>query len=117
MRGRRGACIAVVTVTVALAGCGDDTRYGDQKIIEALHLEDAPDADAYAIDGDPFCEVEKELLNDRDEVEDAIDADEGVVVASREGNVGVLATGPFGRDCERKARKRLNELDPKPKED
>ena len=116
--GRRGrALLAVVFVGAVLAGCGgEDKRYSDDKIVERLHLEDADQA--YAIDGDPFCEVDKKLLNDADEVAGAVDDDKiGLVVASKAGNAGVTGVTPFAHDCRETALKRLNKLDPKPKED
>lgn len=100
-----------------VAGCGDDeTRYNDDRIAERLHLEES--GDVYALDGDPFCQVEEKLLNDADEVQEAIDADKiGLVVSSREGNAGVTGVAPFARDCLETARKRLDKLDPEPQED
>jgi hypothetical protein len=116
MGGRGRALIAAWVLTALVAGCGDDDgkRYSDDKIVEAVHLEESLDGDAYAIDGDPFCEVDKKLLNDADEVEDAA-GDDTLVVASREGNVGVVGTGAFAHNCQVTARKRLNKLDPRPK--
>jgi hypothetical protein len=111
-----GASVAVACFALLLAGCGgDDKRYGDARIVERLHLEEV--GDDYAIDGDPFCAVERRLLNDADEVDDAADEDEVIIVASREGNVGVAGVAPFANDCADTARKRLNKLDPAPKED
>lgn len=118
MGGRGRAWIATVALTAGLAGCGGDgKRYGDERIVESLHLEEALDKDAYAIGGDPFCEVDRKLLNDSDEVEQAIDDGGGVVVASRAGNVGVTGVDPFAHNCQLKARKRLNKLDPPPKDE
>jgi hypothetical protein len=108
--------MAVVVLLGAFASCGgEDKRYGDDRIVERLHLEQADGT--YAIDGDPFCAVEKALLNDSGEVEEASDEDGVTVVASREGNVGVEGVAPFAHDCADTARKRLNKLDPAPKED
>jgi hypothetical protein len=109
--------ISVVGVSVAIVACGgdDDKRYGDTKIVDKLNLEDVEGQKDYAIDGDLFCSVERNLLNTRSEVEDAIEADEiGLVVASREGNVGVVGVPVFANDCREDARKKLNRLDPEP---
>jgi hypothetical protein len=115
--GRRGrASVAVVFLAFLLPGCGgDDKRYADDRIVERLHLEEV--GDDFAIDGDPFCAVERRLLNDAEEVDDVTDEDDVIVVASREGNVGVEGVAPFAHDCADTARKRLNKLDPAPKED
>ncbi len=117
--GRRGgASVGLLALLFALvaAGCGgDDKRYSDDRIVERLHLEELDDA--YAIDGDPFCAVDLKLLNDSDEVDATADEDDVIVVASREGNVGVEGVAPFAHDCADTARKRLNKLDPAPEED
>ena len=113
-----GFAILVVAVGVALAGCGDgdSARYSDQKIVDKLNLEKS--GNGYAIDGDPFCEVEGKLLNDAEEVSAAADRDRlGLVITSAEGNVGVKGVPVFPPDCKDKAKKKLNKLDPKPKED
>ena len=106
-----------VVLGLGLTACGeDDKRIGDDRIVERLHLKEIEDG--YAIDGDPFCVVEKKLLNDADELQDATDADEiGLVVASRAGNAGVTGVAPFARDCRDTARKRLDKLDPAPVDD
>ena len=39
------------------------------------------------------------------------------MIASREGNAGVKAIPPFAPDCGEKVKKKLNKLDPVPKED
>jgi hypothetical protein len=116
--GRRGGvAVAIVALVIGAAGCGDEGKsYSDAKIVDQLHLEDADDA--YAIDGDPFCEVEKKLLNDAGEVEDAVDSDKSkLVVASKAGNAGVTGRNPFARECQKTALKRLDKLDPAPKND
>jgi hypothetical protein len=114
MDGPRLLCLlAVVIVVAAVAGCGEDEeRFSDKKIVDALGLEETDGA--YAIGGDPFCEVSKQLLNDASEVEEAADSDE-LVIASSEGNVGVEAVAPFA--CEREAKRALSKLDPKPREE
>jgi hypothetical protein len=104
--------LAVVIVAAAVGGCGEDEeRFSDKTIVDALGLEDADGA--YAIGGDPFCEVSKELLNDASAVKEAGETDE-LVISSAEGNVGITAVAPFA--CEREAKKGLNRLDPKPEE-
>lgn len=111
--GRIPAVLATALV-VALAGCGEDeVRYGDQKIIDKLNLEKSENG--YSLEGDIFCEVDRELLNDANEVEEAADKDElGLVIASAEGNVGVEGVPVFSPDCKDQAKKKLNKLDPKP---
>jgi hypothetical protein len=114
---RRTAAVTAV-FAVALAGCGggDDTKFSDAKIIEKLNLKKS--GNGYAIDGDPFCEVEGKLLNDADEVSNAAERDDlGLVIASAQGNVGVKGVPPFAPDCKDGAKKKLNKLDPKPKDD
>ena len=109
--------MVVVVVALAFAACGEEeTHYDDDKIVERLHLEKA--GSGYAVDGDPFCEVDGKLLNDASEVEDAAGKDDlGLVISSREGNVAVEAIPPFAPDCGEKVKKKLNKLDPVPKED
>jgi hypothetical protein len=115
-RGRSFAVAAVLgalVAAIALSACDDEeTNYSNKEIVEALKLEDADDI--YAIEGDPFCEVSKQLLNDASEVDDAADTEE-LVISSAEGNVGITAVAPFA--CERETRQALNKLDPKPKEE
>ena len=104
----------LVAVAAVLPGCGgDEKRYGDAKIIDKLDLQEIEGEKEYAIGDDAaFCTVDRELLNTRSEVEDALDS-EDVVVASREGNVGVV--GAFlAPDCADTARKKLSRLDPEP---
>lgn len=110
------ALLATATLSLlaagALAACGEEEqRVGDERIVDALKLEELDSG--YAIGGDPFCSVESELLNDEAEVDEALDGDEDVpVITSRAGNVGIEAVPPFGPDCQRQARKRLDKLDP-----
>jgi hypothetical protein len=113
-----GIATLVVVSAVALAGCSDDKgpHFSDAKIIDKLNLKKS--GNGYAIDADPFCEVEGKLLNDSDEVSSAEDRDRlGLVITSGEGNVGVKGVPPFAPDCKDKAKKKLNKLDPKPKDD
>ncbi len=115
MKGRIST-VATLFAALAIGACGDEgTSYGDKEIIEQLNLEQS--GNGYAIDGDPFCEVEGKLLNDSEEVEAAAEREDlGLVIASREGNVGVKGVPPFAPDCEDAAKKKLNKLDPAPKE-
>ncbi len=104
---------------LAIGGCGggEETRFNDAKIVERLNLKESADGKAYEIDGDPFCEVDRKLLNDATEVEEAADRDEfGLVIASREGNAGVEGLPPFNPECGEVAEKKLNRLDPEPAE-
>ena len=114
----RGCAATAAVLGVFLAGCGEDdgVGYSDKQIVEKLNLEES--GNGYTIDGDPFCEVEGKLLNDADEVANAAERDDlGLVITSREGNVGVKGVPVFPRDCGDKAKKKLNKLDPKLKED
>ncbi len=103
---------AILGAAVMFTACGDEgVSYDDNRIVERLHLEEVDEG--FAIDGDPFCEIEKKLLNDADEVDEATDKEElGLVIASKEGNVGVKGKPPFAPDCRALAKKRLNKLDP-----
>jgi len=111
-----GTVLALIAV-FALSACGEDeVSYDDKRIIERLHLEKT--GDGYAIDGDPFCEIENKLLNDAEEVDEATEKEElGLVIPSAEGNVGVKGKPPFAPDCRALAKKRLNKLDPVVKEE
>jgi hypothetical protein len=116
MSARRGrAGIAAVILAALAVGCGDETRYEDRKIVEQLHLEKS-DGKTYVVGNNPFCVVDDSLLNDSDEVGDAIDEDRPVV-ASREGNVGVVGEVLPREDCRDVLRKRLDKLDPAPEGD
>jgi hypothetical protein len=99
-----------------LSACGEDKlSYSDKEIIDKLNLEEIDDG--YALDGDPFCEVESKLLNDAEEVDQASEGHNGnLVLTSRAGNVGVKARPGFAPDCAQNARKKLNKLDPVPED-
>ena len=117
MRSRGHFALLLTVTSAALAGCGDDDdkRYSDARIVDKLNLEEVEGQKDYAIDGDLFCSVERKLLNNRSEVEDA-DEETDLVVASREGNVGVIGVPVFAGDCAEEARKKLNKLDPEPED-
>ena len=119
MKGRARIPIVLalaVLAPAALAACGDEeVRYSDQKIIDKLDLEKSENG--YSIGGDVFCEVKQKLLNDSDEVSEALDKDQlGLVIASAEGNVGVEGVPVFSPDCQDEVKKKLNKLDPKPED-
>jgi hypothetical protein len=117
---RGGVAVAIWAIAaLALAACGDDeTSYSDKAIIEKLDLvKPAEDGEkSYALGTDAFCEVEKNLLNDSDEIDSAADEKGALVITSREGNVGVVGVPVFPRDCMDAVVKKLNRLDPPPKE-
>ena len=117
MRGREQVVVVLVAMTAALAACGDDDgkRYSDAKIVDKLNLEHVEGQKDYVMKDDLFCTVDRRLLNTSSEVEEAVDeADINLVVASREGNVGIVGVPIFADDCRDVARKKLNRLDPKP---
>jgi hypothetical protein len=107
---RRRPTLAVLGVALALGagGCGSGSSTPDSEIVEALNLEQA--GQGYEVDGDPFCTVD-ELLNDGGEV-DAASGDEGqsFLIASPDGQVGILARRPFAPDCTKQARDDLKRL-------
>jgi hypothetical protein len=113
----RWGALLVAVAAVAAAGCGEEeTRYADDRIVDRLNLEETENG--YAVDGDPFCEVDDQLLNDASEVDDAAERDDlGLVIVSRQGNAGVKGVPPFAPDCGDEVKKKLNKLDPVPKED
>jgi hypothetical protein len=103
--------VAVIAACTAV-GCGAGEEVPDSDIVDALKLEQTPDSPAYAIGGDPFCEVNDELLNDSDEVEAARDGDKlGLVITNSEQDIGVEGVPPFDPDCARKAKKDLNRME------
>lgn len=107
-----GRRLLLLTVSVALlhAGCGSDEQIPDSDVIEALELEQGPEGDGYMIGGDPFCAVGR-ILNDRQQVEAAVDGGErGLVIADSDRRVGVEAVPPFDPKCARQARRALDEL-------
>jgi hypothetical protein len=106
MRGIHAAS-AVLLASLALAACGDDEKFSDSKIADAIGAEDDE------VDGDPFCVLD-DYLNDADEIEAA--KKNAPAITSARGGVGVLVEPPFPSDCEQKVRKGLNKLDPKEEE-
>ena len=115
-RARIAIGLPLALLSVVLAGCGgEEVRYGDKEIIDKLNLEKSDNG--YSVEGDIFCEVKKDLLNDAEQVEEAADKDElGLVIASAEGNVGIEGVPVFSPDCKDQVKKKLNKLDPKPAE-
>jgi hypothetical protein len=107
-RCRRTLAALVAALVLAAGGCGEGSSISDSKIVSALDLK--PAGQGYEIGGDPFCTV-GELLNDGDEVDQASD-DQGqdFLIASPNGEVGVLAQRPFAPDCTRRARDALKRL-------
>jgi hypothetical protein len=117
---RGGVAVAICAIAAfPLAACGDDeTTYSDKAIVEKLDLvKPSEDGDkSYALGTDAFCEVEKNLLNDSDEVDSAADDRGALVITSREGNVGVVGVPVFPRDCQDEVVKKLSRLDPPPQD-
>jgi hypothetical protein len=107
---RRRPTLALLVVAVALAagGCGSGSSTPDSEITQALDLE--PAGGGYELGGDPFCVV-GELLNDGDEVDGAgADAAQEFLIASTDGEVGIVAQKPFAPDCARRAKADLTRL-------
>lgn len=119
MAHRGGAALAIGLIAIVGVGsCGsDETTFSDKKIIEKLNLtEPEGGGQGYLFDGDAFCEIEHNLLNDSGEIDSASDGKNALVIVSREGNVGVIGTPPFAPDCRDRVQHKLNRLDPAPKE-
>jgi hypothetical protein len=95
-----------------MVGCGEGGQVSDADIVSALKLEQTPDRPAYAVGGDPFCEVSDDLLNDSEEVEIAKQSDDlGLVLTDSDESVGIQGVPPFDPQCARKARQQLDELE------
>jgi len=109
------AVLFVLAGVLVWAGCSAGHSIDDSEIISALDLKEA--GSGYEINGDPFCRVD-DLLNDVDEVNSASD-EKGVdfVIASPNGEVGVLAHPPFAPSCKRDATEELTKLARKSKSD
>lgn len=90
-------------------GCGEETTVSDGDIVQALDLQRDDDSPVYAIDGDEFCQVEQELLNDSSEVEDA-QTGKALVLTDPEESVGIQVVPPFDPACEQDARRALKRL-------
>jgi len=106
----RRSTLAVQLAALALAagGCGSGSSTPDSEIVEALNLKQA--GQRYEIGGDPFCAID-ELLNDSDEVDQASgDRGRDFLIASPDGEIGVLARRPFAPDCTRRAKDDLRRL-------
>jgi hypothetical protein len=106
---RRLIAPLVVLALSGTIGCGEEKTVSDGTIVEALNLKPDPDRPVYAIGGDTFCEVDQDLLNDADEVDEAV-SDKGAagVITNRDGDVGVTAVPPFDPSCARDAKRALN---------
>jgi hypothetical protein len=109
MHAVRRALVALLAFALAGAlGCGPGQTTPDSKIVSALDLKQGPHA--YQIGGDPFCTVDQ-LLNDGDEVQQASDKPgHDFLIASPNGEIGVLARRPFAPDCARRAKDALKRL-------
>jgi predicted small secreted protein len=108
---RRGlAALIVVAGVLVWAGCNTvgGSSIDDSQIVSALHLKKA--ANGYEVNGEPFCHVDA-LLNDVDEVNSASEK-KGVdfVIASPNGEAGVLARPPFAPSCKRQVNEALKKL-------
>jgi hypothetical protein len=100
--------LLIAALTLAAGGCGPGSSTPDSEIVDALNLKQA--GHGYEIGGDPFCTVD-ELLNDGDEVDQASgEAGRDFLIASPDGEIGVLARRPFAPDCTRRARDALKRL-------
>ena len=115
-RGRATVATCLVAGLGLISCGGDDVRYSDREIIDKLDLTKAGGDDVYVLGTDAFCEVEKNLLNDADEVDSASDDKSALVITSREGNVGVVGVPIFPPDCKEVVEKKLSRLDPAPKD-
>lgn len=107
-RRRPTLALFVAALTLGAGGCGSGSSTTDSEIVKALDLKQA--GQGYEIGGDPFCAVD-ELLNDGDEVDGASgDGGQSFLIASPDGEVGVIARKPFAPDCTREARDDLRRL-------
>lgn len=100
--------LLVTALALAAGGCGAGSSISDSKIVSSLDLKRTDRA--YRIGGDPFCTVD-ELLNDSDEVDQASgEGGRNFLIASPNGEIGVLARRPFAPDCTRRAKDALRRL-------
>jgi hypothetical protein len=104
----RTFALVVAALALAAGGCGSGGSTPDAEIVRALDLKQA--GGGYEMGGDPFCTVD-ELLNDGDEVDGTGgEAGGSFLIASPDGEVGILARRPFAPDCTRRARDALKRL-------
>jgi hypothetical protein len=113
---RRGLGVLLIFAGALIwAGCSavSGDSFDDSEIVSALNLKQA--GSGYEVNGDPFCRVD-ELLNDVDEVNGATDQ-KGVnfVIASPNGEAGVVAHPPFAPSCKREVEADLKKLTRKSK--
>ena len=110
---RRLLSIVAVAAGMTLTACGEEEAVSDARIVEALELEASAERPVYSIGGDPFCEVDQELLNDASEVEQVTSGSgDDLVITNAEQSVGVQAVPPFDPRCERRTRRALDRLAP-----
>ena len=111
MHAVRHSLVGLLAFALAVGGalgCGPGQAIPDSKIVSALDLKHG--RHAYQIGGDPFCTVDQ-LLNDADEVKQASDKPgHDFLIASPNGEIGVLARRPFAPDCARRAKHELKRL-------
>lgn len=108
-----GAIVVSLSLAAGTLACGEESEpqsFTDAEITKALSLDEVQGT--LAVDGDIFCEVRPALLNDSDEVSKALDRDDGLVLTSIQGNVGIQVVPPFAKDCEAQVRRELKTLDP-----
>ena len=108
MRSGERLLVALGGVLVVLAGCGGGDGYSDEEISKAIRAEGGE------VDGDPFCVV-ADILNDAEEIDEISRKQEGSIIASVRGNVGVVVEPPFPDNCARIVRDGLNRLDQRKK--
>jgi hypothetical protein len=104
------AALLAAIVALAVAGCnGSSEGISSGEVVKALHLQRS--GDGYAMNGDEFCQV-SELLTSSDDVSTAAQSGKkGLLIASRQGSVGIKVVPPFAPDCRDQALKALNGLD------
>jgi len=110
---RRLIALTAVIAILGAVGCGEEKSVTDATIVEALNLKPGDDRPVYAIDGDPFCEVDQDLLNNATEVDQAKTENslEGLVITNNGQTVGIKAVPPFDPSCERDVKRALNQIE------
>ena len=105
--------LMAVIATLGAVGCGEEESVTDATIVEALNLKPGDDSPVYAIDGDPFCEVDQDLLNNGTEVDQAKTENslEGLVITNDGQTVGIKAVPPFDPSCERDVKRALDQIE------